>query len=272
MLASLYALIALGYNLLYSMNRFFDMTYAGYMVLGAYGYFAIHKLGFSMVVTVLFTFGFVAVLAYLTERFLFATLRARKSTPVVLMVSSLGVLTIIQGIIAILFTSNIQVLRSSSTVFRLGDIVITDIHIATILCALILYGVAWYVLKRTKFGVQFRAVSDNEELARASGVPVNRIRRMGTISASLIGAIAGILYGMDTSIEPLMGLGLLLKGIITAIIGGLGSITFGILGALLLATSENMAVWFISGEWKDAVAFLILIIVLLIRPKGILQK
>jgi branched-chain amino acid transport system permease protein len=77
---------------------------------------------------------------------------------------------------------------------------------------------------------------------------------------------------MDTSIEPLMGLGLLLKGIIAAIIAGLGSITYGIAGAILLATSENMAVWFISGEWKDAVAFLILILVLLIRPQGILKK
>ena len=77
---------------------------------------------------------------------------------------------------------------------------------------------------------------------------------------------------MDTSIEPLMGLGLLLKGIIAAIVAGLGSITFGILGALLLATSENAAVWYISGEWKDAVAFLILILVLLVRPQGILQK
>ncbi len=135
-----------------------------------------------------------------------------------------------------------------------------------------MYGITWYVLRKTKFGVQLRAVSDNEELARASGINVLRVRRVGTIIASLIGATAGILYGMDTSIEPLMGLGLLLKGIIAAIVAGLGSITFGILGALLLATSENMAVWFISGEWKDAVAFLILILVLLIRPQGILQK
>lgn len=271
-LASLYAILALGYNLLYSMNRFFDMTYAGYMVIGAYGYFAIYKIGLGILPTILLTFFSVALIAYGSERFLFAKLRERKSTAVVLMVASLGILTIIQGIIAILFTSNIQVLRASSTVFHMGDVVLTDIHVATIVCAVCLYGATAYVLKKTKRGVQFRAVNDNEELARASGVPVEKIRRVGTVAASLIGALAGILYGMDTSIEPLMGLGLLLKGIITAIIAGLGSITFGILGALLLATSENMAVWFISGEWKDAVAFLILILVLLIRPHGILQK
>jgi branched-subunit amino acid ABC-type transport system permease component len=238
------------------------------MVLGAYGYFAIHTLDLWMPLTIFLTFAFVALLAYVCERFLYATLRERRSTPVVLMVTSLGVLTIVQGIIAMVFTSNIQVLRSTSTVFHLGDVVLTDIHSATIVCTLLMYGVTWYVLKKTKFGVQLRAVSDNEELALASGINVSSIRRVGTVVAALIGALAG----MDTSIEPLMGLGLLLKGIIAAIVAGLGSITFGILGALLLATSENAAVWFISGEWKDAVAFLILILVLLVRPQGILQK
>lgn len=271
-LASLYAIIALGYNFLYSMNRFFDMTYAAYMVLGAYGYFAIHQIRLGMPISILLTLLFVGIVAYVCERFLYATLRDRQSTTVVLMVTSLGALTIVQGIIAMVFTSNIQVLRPSSTVFHLGDVVLTDIHITTIVCALLMYGATWYVLKKTKLGVQLRAVSDNEELARASGINVLSIRRVGTVVASLIGAVAGILYGMDTSIEPLMGLGLLLKGIIAAIIAGLGSITFGILGALLLATTENMAVWFISGEWKDAVAFLILILVLLVRPQGILQK
>jgi branched-subunit amino acid ABC-type transport system permease component len=271
-LASLYAIIALGYNLLYGMNRFFDMTYAGYMVLGAYGYFAINKIGLGIFPTLLLTFISVAALSYLCERFLYTVLRQRQSTAVVMMVTSLGVLTIIQGIIAMVFTSNIQVLGSTSKVFRLGDVVFTDIHIVTITSALLMYIVTWYVLSRTKFGVQLRAVSENEELARASGIQVPQIRLIVTVTASIIGAIAGILYGMDTSIEPLMGLGLLLKGIIAAIIAGLGSISFGIAGAILLATSENAAVWFISGEWKDAVAFLILIIVLLVRPQGILQK
>ncbi len=272
MIASLYAIIALGYNLLYSMNRFFDMTYAGYMVIGAYGYFGVQTLQLGLIGTTLLTLVLTASFAYVCERLLFERLRERKSTPVVLMVASLGLLTVIQGIIALIFTSNIQVLRSTDVVLHIGAVVLTDIHVATIVCAIALYGIAWYVLKHTKFGVRFRAVSDNEELAKASGIEVLKIRRIGVIVASIIGAIAGILYGMDTSIEPLMGLGLLFKGIIAAIIGGLGSITFGIAGAILLATSENVAVWFISGEWKDAVAFLILILVLLIRPQGILQK
>lgn len=271
-MASLYAILALGYNLLYSMNRFFDMTYAGYCVLGAYGYFVLITLGLGMSVTLIFTGLFVGMVAYVCERFLYTPLRMRRSAPIVLMVASLGVLTIVQGIIAILFTSNIQVLRPRSTVFTIHDVIFTDLHIATIVCALLMYGIVWYVLRNTKFGLQIRAISDNEELAKASGIQVFKVRYAVTVIAALIGASAGILYGMDTSINPLMGLGLLLKGIIVAIVGGLGSVVFGIVGALFLATSENMAVWFISGEWKDAVAFIILILVLLLRPQGILQK
>ncbi len=248
------------------------MTYAGYVVLGAYSYFTIFKLGLGMLITIFLTFVFVAVVAYLCERFLYARLRTRKATGIVLMVTSLGVLTIIQGVVAILFTSNIQVLRSTSNVFRFGEIVVTDVQLVTIMSAILLYGLTWYTLRQTKFGIRLRAVSDNEELARASGINVPFVRLAGTSVAAMVGALAGILYGLDTSIEPLMGLGLLLKGIIAAIIAGLGSIIFGVVGALLLATSENLAVWFISGEWKDAVAFLILILVLLLRPQGILQK
>jgi len=271
-LASLYSIIAFGYNLLYSMNRFFDMTYAAYCVLGAYGYFVIAKLGLGIPMTTLITFVVVGSFAYSCERFLYTKLRERKSTAIVLMVTSLGVLTIVQGIIAMIFTSNTQVLRFSNNIFHIGTVTVTDVQIVTIVSALLLYGSAWYVLQRTKFGTQIRAVSDNEELARAIGVDVAKIRRISTVLASCTSASVGILYGMDTSIDPLMGLGLLLKGIIAAIIAGLGSITYGIVGAVLLATSENMTVWFISGEWKDAVAFLILILVLLLRPKGILQK
>jgi branched-chain amino acid transport system permease protein len=271
-LASLYAILALGYNLLYSLNRFFDMAYAGYCVLGAYGYLVIYKLGLGMPVSILLSLLLVGVFAFAFDRFFYQSLRGRQATPVVLMVTSLGILTIIQGVLAMLFTANIQVLRSTSTVFHFGSIALTDIHAVMIVCAIALYTLAWYLLRKTKFGVQLRAVSDNEELAQASGINVLKIRYLGTVIASLVAATAGILYGMDTSIEPLMGLGLLLKGIVVAIIAGLGSITFGIAGAILLATSETVAVWFISGEWKDAVAFLILIIVLLIRPRGILQK
>lgn len=270
--ATLYAILALGYNILYSAHRFFDMTYAGYCVLGAYSYFIIMKIGLGIPITIVLALSVVGIVAYLCERYLYAKLQERKATPVVLMVVSLGILTIIQGIIAILFTSNIQVLRSTYTTFHIGGAVFTDVHLATIVCALSLYLVAWYVFRATKFGVQLRAVSDNDELAKASGIPVPTIQRTGTIIASLIGAIAGILSGMNTSIEPLMGLGLLFKGIIAAIIAGLGSMIFGIVGAILLAVSENVGVWFISGEWKDAIAFLILILILLIRPTGMLRK
>ena len=91
------------------------------------------------------------------------------------------------------------------------------------------------------------------------------------IGSAIVGA-AGILVGFDTGLEPTMGLALLLKGVIAAIVGGVGSISGAFLGAFLLGFVENFGIWHISGEWKDAIAFAVLILFLLFRPQGILGK
>ena len=89
---------------------------------------------------------------------------------------------------------------------------------------------------------------------------------------SAIAGLAGILVGFDTGIEPTMGLGLLLKGVIASIVGGIGNIYGGVLGAFLLGFVENFGIWKISGEWKDAIAFGLLIVFLIFRPRGIMNK
>lgn len=88
----------------------------------------------------------------------------------------------------------------------------------------------------------------------------------------MIAGLAGILYGLDTGIEPTMGLSLLLKGVIASIIGGIGNVYGGVLGAFLLGFVENFGIWKISGEWKDAIAFVVLILFLLFRPNGLMRK
>jgi branched-chain amino acid transport system permease protein len=96
------------------------------------------------------------------------------------------------------------------------------------------------------------------------------IQRVFIIGGAIAG-LAGILVGYDTGLEPTMGMNLLLKGVIASIIGGIGNVWGGFLGAFLLGFVENFGIWKISGEWKDAIAFGLLIIFLLVRPKGILR-
>ena len=128
------------------------------------------------------------------------------------------------------------------------------------------------ILKKTLFGKAVNAVADDEEVAKIVGINTNKIIAAVFFIGSSIAGLAGILVGFDTGVEPTMGLSLLLKGIIASIIGGIGNIYGAVLGAFLLGFVENFGIWKISGEWKDAIAFGLLIIFLLFRPQGILRK
>ncbi len=272
MLGSLYALLALGFNFLYSANKFFDLSYAAYLIFGAYSYLAFSKIGLPIGFTFVFAILVTILFSYVIERFLYRNLRHRKSSSAVMMISSLGILTVIQALAAIIFTSDIQTLGVSSTAFRFFGIVITDIQIAMIVVVLIAYTLTFIFLRRSTFGIQLRAISDNEELAVTSQLPVHRVRLMATCISVSIGTIAAILYSMDTSLDPFMGMNLLLKGVIVAILGGLGGFMYGLIGAFMLATIENLSIWYIGGEWKDAIAFFVLIVILLFRPMGLFKK
>lgn len=271
-LASLYAILALGFNLLYSSNKFFDLSYASYIVIGAYAYFSLAKLNLGIIITTLLSLAITALFASLIETFLYKALRKKRSTGAVMMIASLGILTVAQAIIALIFTSNIQTLSSSNETLTLYGIIVTYVQLALIALAITTYVIGYFVLRYISFGIQLRAIGDNEELAVTSQLPVARIRVISAVIAASLGALAAILYGMDTSIDPYMGMQLLLKGTIVAIIGGLGGVLYGIVGAIVLAIIENLAIWYIGGEWKDTIAFLILIIILLWRPTGILKK
>lgn len=267
-LAGVYSLLALGFNLLYSHSKFFDLSYAAYMLVGAYSYLFFSSLMHGVaafLISILFTILF----SILIEKYLHKKMREKKSSSVALMISSLGVLTVTQALVAIIFTSNIQTLSAGSQSITFYNAYITYLQIFIIIISLLSYAVIYILLKRSVYGIHLRAVSDNEELAVTSGIDINKVHLITTALASSLGCIVVILYGMDTSIDPYMGMSLLLKGVVVAIIGGLGRIMYGLYAALLLSIIETCAIWYIGGEWKDAVAFGVLILILLVRPRGI---
>jgi len=193
----------------------------------------------------------------------------------VLMVAALGVLTALQAIIAILFTSQFQTLSQSvgsERIFNILGGVITQTQLITLLIGLVIMTIIGLVFRYTLFGKAVKAIGDDEEVSKIVGINTEKIISWVFFFGSAIGGLAGILIGFDTGIEPTMGLSLLLKGVIACIIGGIGNVYGGVLGAFLLAFIENFGIWQISGEWKDAIAFVVLIIFLLFRPQGILKR
>jgi branched-chain amino acid transport system permease protein len=244
--------------------------------IGGYAVFYFAKnLGLPISVAVLLGIALAAVVGYALERTVYRPLRARKASGMVLLVASLGVFTALQAIIAILFTSQFRTLAGligDTSIIHIGSAVITDIQAWIISSAVAVLIGLWFVLTKTSFGRAVRAISDDEEVSKIVGIDTNKIIGGVFIIGSAIAGFAGILTGFDTGIEPTMGLPLLLKGVIAAIVGGMGSVPGAFLGAFLLGFAENFGIWHISGEWKDAIAFVILILFLLFRPQGILGR
>jgi branched-chain amino acid transport system permease protein len=274
--ASFYALVALGFNLIYGVSRFFNMAHGVLCAVGGYTVFFLFKQhDVNIFLAVLLGALVAGVWGFLLDVIIYKPLRQRKASGMVMLVASLGAFTVIQAFIAIFFTSQFRTLSPAGylqpTFHVLGGIV-TLIQVITFFAGLGVYLGSWLMLRFTRLGVYVRAVSDDEQVASIVGIPKDRVIGGMFFLGSAIAGLSGILVGFDTGLEPTMGMGMLLKGVIAAIVGGVGNISGGMLGSLLLGLAENFGIWKISGEWKDAIAFAILILFLLFRPNGILGK
>lgn len=273
---SIYALIALGFNFVYGATKFFNLAHGVMAAIGGYAVFYFAKtLGLNLYFAVILGVALAGIVGYGLDKFIYLPLRKRKASNMVLLVASLGAMTALQAVIAILFTSRFKAISHNIGTQKLFEVlggVITQTQLIIILItALILAGLV-FLLYKTQFGKAVRAISDDEEVARIVGINTNKIIGYVFFIGSALAGLAGILVGFDTGIEPTMGLGLLLKGVIASVIGGVGNIYGGVLGAFLLGFVENFGIWKISGEWKDAIAFTLLIVFLIFRPRGIMNK
>lgn len=273
---AIYTLVALGFNLIYGTVKFFDLGYGALTAVGGYTVYWLYKLiGLPGYVAISAGVLMSALIGYIIYRLVYAPLRTRKASNTIMLVGSLGAFTALQATVAILFTSQFQTLSKNSgaeAVYQIAGGVITQTQLIMLGSGLAIMIIMGLILKFTMFGKAVKAVGDDEEVSKIVGINTPRI--IGWIFAigSGIAGLAGILVGFDTGIEPTMGLSLLLKGVIASIIGGIGNVYGGVLGAFLLGFIENFGIWKISGEWKDAIAFAVLILFLLFRPQGILKK
>jgi len=270
-----YGLLALGFNLIYGATKFFNFAHGASAVIGGYIFLWLSQ----VLETNLFFCVFAAVavtgfVGWLTDRFIYRSLRRKKASNMVFLVASLGILVAFQSLVAIIFKNQFRSLDSdvvtpTVTIYGYG---ITQVQLAMVVSmSLIMIGL-WLFLQITTFGKAVRAISDDEEMAKMVGIDTDRIIGQLFFIGSAIAGWTGILIGFDTGLEPGMGLRLLLKGVIASIIGGVGNIYGGVVGAFMLGFIENFGIWKFSGEWKDAIAFSVLIIFLIFRPQGIFKN
>jgi branched-subunit amino acid ABC-type transport system permease component len=269
-----YALIALGFNFIYGATKFFNLAHGAVATVGGYVvFFILHTLGWNLYLAVIIGVISAGVLGYGLDKIMFLPLRKRKATNMVLLVASLGAASVIQGIVAILFGTPFYTLtQTSPKVYDVFGGAITQTQTTILFSCIVITSLLILMVNKTMFGKAVKAISDDEEVARVIGINTDKIIGYVFFIGSAVAGLGGVFVGFDTGISPTMGLLLLLKGIIAAIIGGIGNIYGALLGAFLLGFVENFGILKIAAEWKDAIAFGLLIVFLLFRPRGIIEK
>ena len=207
-------------------------------------------------------------------RGLYVYMRQRARSPLIMLVASLGILLALSAFISIVFESAPRPLPDpfGSVPWTIGGAFIKGFNVFAIGVAIAGFLVLFAVLKWTSFGRAVRAIGDDEEVSKVVGINTAVIIAIVFFVGAVYAAMAGILSGHDTAIQPRMGLLLLLKGWISSVIGGIGNLYGAILGGFLLGVIEQFAIWDLAGEWKDVVAFVLLILFLSFWPRGLLPR
>ena len=269
---SIYALVACGFSLIYTTNRFMHFAHGTSVAVSAYmifQFFTISHIPFY--IACLLTLIVSAILGVLIYRFIYIPLQKKNASNIILLVASLGVLILFENLLQIFFGADVKSIgyvKIAKGVSILGAI-ITPLQIIIIIISVVLLILLFLFMKHTKLGRHMRAVADNRELASIVGINERNIAYYSFIIASALAGIAGILIGLEQNVEPTMGTNLMIKGFTGAIIGGVTSVPASVLGSYLLGVVENLGVWYLPSGYKDAIAFTLLFIFLLIKPKGL---
>ena len=275
-LGSVYALIAVGYSLVYSVLLFSNFAHGGFLVVGGYAcYYLLTQQGYGIVLAsagAILASGLVAVL---TERLAYKPIRERTSMTLYLLIASMGVSIVIENIFVIVVGGRFRALPQDtfpSGVFSLGGgVTVNASDILSLAVAVIFLGALQLFLSRTRWGLAIRAAACDLRTAGLMGVNVTLLIGIVFFVAGLLAAVGGIFLSAKYSLYPQLG-NITIKAFIAAVIGGLGSLPGAVLGSLILGLAEMLTAGFVSSQMRDMVVFSMLVVMLLVRPAGFFGK
>lgn len=269
---SIYALVAVGFSLVYSTNRFIHFAHGAVITLAAYFLYYIHTiLGVDIWFASFLTIVFTSFVGLMMNLLIYHPLREKGTSPQIMLIASIALLMLLESVILLFFGAElktIELLNAQS--INIFGAYLTPLQIILIASSPLLLGVFYYFTKRSRLGKAMRAVADNKTVAEIVGISSESVYSWSIIISSALAGISGILIGLEQNLEPTMGTHLMIRGFVGAVIGGIGSVPGAILGGLLVGLVENVGIWFLPSGYKDAIAFGLLFIFLLIRPNGIL--
>lgn len=272
-LGSIIILGSIGLSLLFGILKFANFAHGDMMTLGAY-FALLFKvgLGWPMWLAFILAMAATSIVSISLDRILYRPLR--RTGPVILLISSVGVALILRNTIQLLWgPQNYFYEKGIQLPIKLGwGLRIKPNQLLIMGIAFFLVAAVHIFLKKTKIGKAMRAMADNMDLARISGIETEKVVAWTWVLGGSLSAAAGILLGIDTHLLPGMGWNLLLPLFAAAILGGIGSPYGAMLGGLVIGITQEVSTVFISSTYKPGVAFVIMIIMLLVRPTGLLGR
>jgi len=280
---SIYALIALGYTMVYGVLKLINFAHGDLFTIGAYlgmtllASFALHEtIGpfLGLIVLALMVMGLVAILGAIVERTAYRPLR--ESPRLSAVVSALGASIFLQNAVMLIYGARFQVYPEDlipETSIDLFGLYIPAVRILVLFVSLALMAALFIFIQKTRIGTAIRAAAIDQDAARLMGIDVNRVILLVFLIGPALGGAAGLLVGLQYGqINFTMGWTYGMKAFTAAILGGIGNIPGAMLGGLILGVIEALGSAYISIAWKDAIAFFVLILILIVRPTGLLGE
>ena len=274
-LGSMYALIAIGYTMVYGVLRLINFAHADIMMVGAFAaFYAGDSLGFSLAFASLFALVFSIIIGILTDKIAYKPLR--QSPRISLLITAIGVSFLLENVVNVSFggtPKSFSVPEFFEQVINVKGVTLTPTVIIVPIITLVLLSILLFILFKTKYGMAIRALAFDIKTVSLMGIDSNRIIMIVFIIGSGLAAVSGIFWAISYPIlTPYMGVMIGLKAFAAAVLGGIGSVSGAVLGGFILGFTEVIFVAFFPelGGYKDAIAFIFLIFVLLFKPTGIM--
>lgn len=271
---SIYALIALGYTMVYGIAKMINFAHGDIIMVGAYTlYIGIALLHLPVIAAMLLTAVVCSVLGVLIEKIAYKPLR--NAPPLAVLITAIGMSYFLQSVALLIFSSTPIPFKSVINLdsVQVGSVNISGITIVTLVVTTVIMVALTLFINKTKAGSAMRAVSEDRGAAELMGINVNGTISMTFAIGSALAAVAGILYICQyQSLRPTLGALPGIKAFVAAVLGGIGSVPGAMLGGIMLGLIESLSKAYISTELADAIVFGVLVVVLLVKPSGLLGK
>ncbi|MHB0774057.1 branched-chain amino acid ABC transporter permease [Halomonas sp. WWR20] len=271
-LGSIYGLVALGLTLVYGILHVPNFAHGAFYMVGAFAsYFFMTEIGVHYWIAMLMSGGVVAILAVLSERLVFHPLR--HAPPIHDKIAAIGILLFLEAVVQLFWGSDFRRMTSPFTgIMNVNGLIIPEQRLLIVAGAFTLMILLHLFLKKTMVGSTIIAMAQSREGAFLVGIDANRVAMLTFAISGMLAAFAATLYAPINLVYPAMGHLVIMKAFVIIILGGMGSIPGAIVGGMIIGFAESFGGFYISTDYKDIIAFALLVVILSIRPTGLFTK